>query len=79
MDADWAPPSPLILGSLYLEGTVQEERGMAFLLVVVMVGALLAALVLLKGRNFFKYAEMSRTLPYEDNKSVLGGKRRAAR
>ena len=58
---------------------MQEERGMAFLLVVVMVGALLAALVLSKGRNFFKYAEMSRTLPYEDNKSVLAGKRRAAR
>ena len=53
---------------------------MAFLLVVVMIGLVLAALVLSKGRNFFKYAEMSRTLPYEDNKSLLQGKsRRAAR
>jgi hypothetical protein len=53
---------------------------LAFLLVVVMVGVLLAALVLSKGRNFFKYAEMSRTLPYDDNKSVMQRQpRRAAR
>ncbi len=52
---------------------------MAFLMVVVMIGALLAALILSKGRNFFKYAEMSRTLPYENSKSVLRGKRRAIR
>jgi hypothetical protein len=35
---------------------------MAFLLIVMMVGVLVGALVLSKGRNFFKYAEMSRSL-----------------
>jgi hypothetical protein len=31
-----------------------------------MIGILFGALVLSKGRNFFKYAEMSRTLQSED-------------
>jgi hypothetical protein len=39
---------------------------MAFLLVGMMTGILLGAVVLSKGRNFFKYAEMSRTLQSED-------------
>ena len=39
---------------------------MAFLLVGMMIGVLLGAIVLSKGRNFFKYAEMSRTLQSED-------------
>jgi hypothetical protein len=51
---------------------------MAILLVAVMIGALVAALVLSKGRNFFKYAEMSRTLQYEDNKSVMHSESRRA-
>jgi hypothetical protein len=70
------------LGSAPSGGAAEDEESeaMGFLLVVVMIGVLLAALVLSKGRNFFKYAEMSRTLPYEDNKSVLKGQsRRVAR
>jgi hypothetical protein len=39
---------------------------MAFLLIAMMIGVLLTALVLSKGRSFFKYAEMSRTLQSED-------------
>jgi hypothetical protein len=39
---------------------------MAFLLIVVMGGILIAAMVLSKGRSFFKYAEMSRTLQSGD-------------
>jgi hypothetical protein len=39
---------------------------MAFLLIVMMVGVLLGALILSKGRTFFKYAEMSRALQTED-------------
>ena len=39
---------------------------MAFLLIVMMVGVLLGSLILSKGRNFFKYAEMSRSLQTED-------------
>jgi hypothetical protein len=40
---------------------------MAFLLIVIMFGALLGVVVLSKGRNFFKYAEMSRTLQSQDD------------
>jgi hypothetical protein len=39
---------------------------MAFLLVGMMIGVLVGALVLSKGRNFFRYAEMSRTLQSDD-------------
>lgn len=39
---------------------------MAFLLIFMMVGVLTAALVLSKGRSFFKYAEMSRSLQSEE-------------
>jgi uncharacterized membrane-anchored protein YhcB (DUF1043 family) len=38
----------------------------AFLLIAMMIGVLLGALILSKGRNFFKYAEMSRSLQSED-------------
>jgi hypothetical protein len=39
---------------------------MAFLLIGMMVAVLVGALVLSKGRSFFKYAEMSRGLQSED-------------
>jgi hypothetical protein len=39
---------------------------MAFLLILLMGGILVAAMVLSKGRSFFKYAEMSRTLQSGD-------------
>jgi hypothetical protein len=39
---------------------------MTFLLIVLMGGILVAAMVLSKGRSFFKYAEMSRTLQSGD-------------
>jgi hypothetical protein len=42
----------------------------AFLIIVLMVGLLLGAVVLSKGRNFFKYAEMSRTLQSQDDTAV---------
>jgi hypothetical protein len=41
-------------------------EGMAFLLIVLMGGILATAMVLSKGRSFFKYAEMSRTLQSGD-------------
>jgi hypothetical protein len=55
-----------------LEVGVQQRLGvkaMAFLLIVMMVGVLLGALILSKGRNFFKYAEMSRSLQSDDKPS----------
>jgi hypothetical protein len=52
---------------------------MAFLLIVMMVGVLLGALILSKGRNFFKYAEMSRSLQTEDKPSRRTQHQHAAR
>jgi hypothetical protein len=39
---------------------------MAFVLIVMMVGVLLGALILSKGRSFFKYAEMTRSLQSDE-------------
>jgi hypothetical protein len=52
---------------------------MAFLLIVMMVGVLLGALISSKGRTFFKYAEMSRSLQTEDKSARRTQHQHAAR
>ncbi|MEA2508852.1 MAG: hypothetical protein QOG21_934 [Actinomycetota bacterium] len=52
---------------------------MAFLLIVMMVGVLVGALVLSKGRNFFKYAEMSRLLESDETPGRRTQQQRVAR
>ena len=43
---------------------------MAFVLIAVMVAILIGAVVMSKGRSFFKYAEMSRTLQSVDESGL---------
>ncbi len=59
LDRGQAFPYGGIAGGLGVEG-------MAFLLILIMGGILVAAMVLSKGRSFFKYAEMSRSLQTGD-------------
>jgi hypothetical protein len=52
-----------------ISNLVHEELGvggMILVLIGIMLSVLVAAMVLSKGRSFFRYAEMSRGLPRED-------------
>ncbi|MEA2506528.1 MAG: hypothetical protein QOH48_1146 [Actinomycetota bacterium] len=48
---------------------------MALLLIAVMIAALVSAVVRSKGRSFFKYAELSRTLESQDEPRLRSRRR----